>query len=138
MEKRWSQPFYAFLGYIVILLILVAVALIIGAGVYLLLPGPGVEISRESIQAWSAFIVYTLLVFGYVIKESRGLWRNKRFWATIAALLLGHALSFWATLPYIAQWRFRGFALLYGIEGLLVFWALDHITGRFAKGPDSG
>ena len=66
MAKRRGDLIYTFLGYVVILAILIVVASIIGGGVYLLLRA-GVKPSQDSFVKWGGLIVFTPIVFGIVI-----------------------------------------------------------------------
>ena len=118
-----------FLGYAVILTILVVVAFIIGGGVYLLV-STGIRPSRGSIIKWSGLTVFTLVTFGFAIKESRRHWHNKMFWATITSLLILHIACFLTLFRFIEHWTLVLFFVICTFEIPLIESLADRIASR--------
>jgi hypothetical protein len=99
MGKIRDQPIaYTLLGYIVLGAIIILLFAIVAATVY----WSAFHVSDESLakwRKWAGLAADTALLFGYVIKQRRRLWRNKFFWRTIVGLLFVHTACFWAILP---------------------------------------
>ena len=129
MEQRRNQFVYTLLGYVLILVMLLVVALIIGVVVYLI-PKPNIPPSRESIGEWSGLAVFTVLVFGYTIRESRARWNDRVFWATLCGLLFLHIISFWAILRVSEPWSIPQIALVCMLEQPFVMKVLNLIISR--------
>ena len=85
MSKTLNNFFYTLLGYIVILIILMVCALGIGVIVFWLLRN-GFKPSDDDFNKWGGFSLFTLGLFGYMIKRYRAFWRRAVFWRAFAAL----------------------------------------------------
>src|SRR5690349_20108099 len=104
MSANRSQWFYTMLGYLVILLLLVFVAVIIGAGVSWMV-NHGVRPWQKSFENWLGFALFTPALFWVIIKRSRRFWHRRSFWVTIGCLLSVHSAGFRTLFRYIDEWR---------------------------------
>lgn len=132
MNEGRNQWVYTLLGYILILVILVLIALIIGVGVYWM-ASHGFRPSHEALVKWVGFAVFTPTIFGWTIKGSRWRWRNKVFWATIGSLLFVHILAFWVLQRYIEHWSMLWFAIISTAEVPLLMTVVEWATHRFGR-----
>jgi|GEM_PF-5006596 len=48
------------------------------------------HVPDDSLIKWGGLTLNAVAIFGWVIKQSRRLWRNKVFWWTMAGLLAVH------------------------------------------------
>src|SRR5258708_16381454 len=104
-QNRRGSFFYTLLGYLTILVILLVVALMIGAGVYWFVVVPGRIPTPEAFAKWSGLAIFTPLTFWWVIKQSRARWRSSVFWMILGALLIVHIACFLAGFRYVEHWR---------------------------------
>jgi hypothetical protein len=84
---------YTLLGYIVLGVIIIVVFAIVAATVY----WSAFHVSDASLAnwgKWAGLAAGTALLFGYVMKQRRRLWRNNLFWRTLAGLLFVHIAGF--------------------------------------------
>src|SRR5678816_4188166 len=84
--KRGSF-FYTLLGYLMILVFLLATALLIGAALYRFVIVPDRIPPVGAIGKWGGLILFTFGTFLFVIKKSRTRWRNRTFWIGLGAIL---------------------------------------------------
>lgn len=115
MGKKRVALIYIFLGYVVILAVLVAVALVIGGTAYLLVSN-GVKPSQESLRKWVGLTGSTVIAFGFAIKESRSHWRSKVFWTAVIGLLFVHLACFLTLFRFIQHWVILWFFVICTFE----------------------
>jgi len=132
-QEHKRKFFYTLLGYLAILLILLVIALSIGAGVYWLGVVPGVKPSADSLAKWVGFTVNTPAIFWWVIKESRPRWRNKVYWWTTTGLLFVHILCFLVAFRYVQHWTLWYFLVISTLEVPVIMAVVDWRFQRFAK-----
>lgn len=101
--------------------------------VVLLIPFAAMKlgISGEEFIKSLSFAVFTSLLFGYLIADSRGLWRKKKFWSFIAIGVLAHALAFWFIFARSVTLKPVWFALI-GVPEMLILLAFKNMlfSGR--------
>lgn len=61
---------------------------------------------------WFGLVVFTTLLFGLFLKNSRELFRMRRFWEVTAVLLMVHLLVFVAILTHVEEWRLPWFTVM--------------------------
>lgn len=54
---------------------------------------------------WIGFVLYTVLLFWIIVRQSQRRWNHWSFWLVIACLLTIHSLAFVAILRIYPQWR---------------------------------
>jgi hypothetical protein len=54
---------------------------------------------------WIGFVLYTVLLFWIIVRQSQRRWSHWSFWLVIACLLTIHSLAFVAILRIYPQWR---------------------------------
>ena len=123
--------FYTLLGYLLILVFLLAIALLIGAILYRFVIVPGREPSEDDFAKWGGLTFFTLVIFWWVIKESRPRWRNKVFWWTIVAALFVHIVGFSTAFRYVEHWRAFYFFAISMIEAPIIMsvsnWTIERL-----------
>ncbi len=129
--------FYTLLGYLVILLILLVIALIIGAGLYWFVVIPGRFPSSDAFAKWSGLAMFTLGTFWWVIKESRPRWHNKAFWWTIVTVLFIHIAGFLVAFRYVEHWRTFHFFVICTIETPMIMTLLNWTFGKKHHSKDA-
>ncbi len=90
---------------------------------------PSGFLCEEDVGGWVGLIFYTPIVFGYVVRQYRHLWRLTPFWFTVSGLLILHLLTFTLVLrnyPVRPFW----FAVISGVEIMLVNMVLDMVLPR--------
>jgi hypothetical protein len=97
--------FYTLLGYVMILVFLLAIALLIGTILYRFVAVPGRDISVEAVAKWGGLILFTFITFLFVIQKSRARWRNRMFWIVLGAIFAAHIASFLVSFRYLEPWR---------------------------------
>lgn len=132
MKKNRGQLIYTLLGYILMLVILVAIALIIGVGVYWFV-NQGIRPSHDSMVKWTGLIVFTPVTFGFAVKQSKSHWRNKIFWATMTGMLIVHFTGFWIMSQLITHWSMIWFFVTCAVEGPLIVSVADWMARHFRE-----
>jgi hypothetical protein len=107
--------------------ILVGIILVIGFVAYLFMLQKGTTLNWQRI----ALVVNTLMIFGFLISWFKDQWNRLVFWATIAALLLGHVAAYILLLGHINGWPLAFYVVLNLIE-LAVF---APILAKIARNP---
>ena len=131
-DKRGSF-FYTLLGYLLILVFLLAIAPLIGAILYRFVIVPKRLPSPDSIGKWIGFAIYTPVTFWFVVKFSRQRWHNKVFWLTTTTLLFVHIAGFLVLFRYVEHWRMLDSVAICMVEGPSIGIAVDWICERFGK-----
>jgi hypothetical protein len=131
-DKRGSF-FYTLLGYLAILLILLAIALLIGAGLYWLVIIPKRFPSDDSLVKGIGFTLNTPGIFWWVIKESRPRWRNKVYWWTTTGLLFVHTVCFLVAFRYVQHWTLWYFLVISTLEVPVIMAVVDWTFEKFGK-----
>jgi len=123
--------FYTLLGYLLILVFLLAIALLIGTILYRFVIVPGRIPSEEPFEKWFGLALFTFSSFGWVIKESRLRWRNKVFWWTMVAVLFVHIAGFSMAFRYVEHWRLFYFFAISMIEVPIIMsvsnWTIERL-----------
>ncbi len=130
MRDRRDQFLYTLLGYVLIAVIMAVIGAVIAAGGLLAVNS---HVSDDSLVKWGGLTFNTLALFGWVIKQSRQLWRNKVFWWTMAALLSVHLASFWVILINVEHWRLFWFFVICTLEVIPISATLDWAIDRFGR-----
>lgn len=111
------------------LLIYIAIALAIGLGIawYAYSGRP-----RESdvIARWGGLAVNTVVLFEYLIRESKGAWRAPAFWVAILAMLAAHLVVFAEILLRAREWKVLWFLVMYPIEIPIFYFLRDRIMDK--------
>lgn len=128
MEKKRDALINTFIGYIAILAILVAVALVIGGAAYLLM-AHGVKPSRDSLRKWVGLTGSTLVTFGFAVKESRHYRPGRAFWVALTGLLFVHLACFLTLFRFIQHWILLWFFVICAFE--IPF--IGYLAGRVAS-----
>ncbi len=123
---------YTLLGYVIILMTLIIVALVIGSGAYWVLKH-NVRFSQTSFEKWLGLAFNTIALFGWLIKEERRLWSNRVFWATLGALLAIHLGAFYIILRRIEQLRLFWFFVICITEVIPISATIEWTMDRFGK-----
>jgi len=131
-DKRGSF-FYTLLGYLLILVFLLAIALLIGAILYRFVIVPKRLPSDDSLGKWIGFTLYTPLTFWFVIKFSRQRWHNKVFWLTMTSLLFVHIAGYLVIFRYVEHWRLLYSVAICMVEGPSIGFVVGWIFERFGK-----
>jgi hypothetical protein len=116
------------LDFLIYLLIGAALSLAIVAYAYETDPLPG----NQDILRWGGLLLNTLLLFGFVIKQSRPFWHAWAFWVILASMLVLHVLVFCVILQRTQHWNASWFLLMYPVEVPLIVIVLDwgvHVSG---------
>jgi len=133
MGRIRDQPAaYTLLGYIALAAIIILLFAIVAAAVY----WSAFHVADESVAKWGKWVglaAETALLFGYVIKQRRRLWRNRIFWRIITGLLFVHIAGFWVLLQNVENWRMVWFLLIWPVEFALVTTTLDWVMDRFGS-----
>ncbi len=135
-SKRKDQFVFTMLGYLVIVVILILVAFSIGIAMYWIVGKR--QASLDWYERWGGLAIFTMGIFGYLIKVSRRHWRQKVFWATTACLLLVHLSLYSIVLTSIAHWNGIWFLVISIIEAPTVVaisrWSLRLLKGQGREG----
>jgi hypothetical protein len=132
VKIRDQSVAYTLLGYIVLGVIIVLLFAIVAAMVY----WSAFHVSDESLAnwgKWAGLAAETALLFGYVIKQRRRLWRNNLFWRTLAGLLFVHTAGFSVILRNVEHWRMVWYLLIWPVEFALIATTLTWMTDRFGN-----
>jgi hypothetical protein len=78
------------------------------------------DADARSTGKWLGLGVHTLILFGYLIKSFRALWRRRSFWLIMTLAFLLHCSTFAIVLIRVVEWRLVWFVLLYVPEFLAV------------------
>jgi len=122
--KSGGQFVYTLLGYILILIALVCLALAIGASVSSMLSHRG-RISHDSMLKWGGLTFNTLGLFCWVLKQYRRFWASGVFWAAIGSLLLIHIGAFFLILGSVEHWSLIWFLVICTVEVVPISAALE-------------
>jgi len=131
-DKRGSF-FYTLLGYLMILVFLLAIALLIGTILYRFVAVPGRDISVEAVGKWGGLILFTFITFLFVIQECRTRWRNRMFWVVLGAIFAAHITSFLVSFRYLEPWRDWYFLVISTIEAPSILAFMEWLFERFGK-----
>ena len=107
-------------------------AFVIGACAVWLL-NYGVKPSTDAFTKWFGLTFWTLLLFGFVIKQSRRFWRSRVFWATMGTMLIVHTGTFLVILRGVEHWRM--FFVVCTMEIIPISGVLDWSMLRFGNRP---
>ena len=130
MPERRDQLIYTLLGYVSIAAIMIAIGAVIAAvGMF----AADRHVSDDSFVKWGGLTINTFAVFCWVIKQSRGLWRNRVFWWTMGGLLAVHLASFWVILMNATHWRLFWFFVICTLEVIPISATLDWTMDRFGQ-----
>ena len=116
-------------------LLYLLIAFLVAAGAYWTVV---LKVSDDFLVKWFGMSVFTAVLFGWVIKQSRRRWRKRVFWWTIAGLLFIHAAAYWIILRNVEQWRMAWFFVICTIEVVPITVILDWMmrrTDRRDKNP---
>ncbi len=133
MHERKATWGYTLLGYFLIFLALVLIALAIGAAVYwfVIIPGRLKNVSSYEIEKWIWLVVYTPTIFWWAIKNSRSHLQERVFWIAIGGLLALHSVCAWIAFRNFEHWiPFYAF-LAITVEGAIFIALLDSAMRRF-------
>lgn len=131
-QDKSGSFFYMLLGYLLILVFLLAIALIIGVILYRFEIVPGRIPSEDAFAKWGGLTFFSLVIFWWVIKESRPRWRNRVFWWTIVAVLFVHIAGFSMAFRYVEHWRAFYFFVITMIEVPIIMTVANWTFERFA------
>ncbi len=131
-DKRGSF-FYTLLGYLAILVILLVIALTIGASLYWFVILPGRIPARDAFAKWSGLAIFTLGTFGFVVKKSRTRWRSRAFWIILGAILAVHITVFLVIFRYVEPWREWYLLIVCTVEAPSIMTVLHWSFERFGK-----
>jgi hypothetical protein len=90
-------------------------------------------VSDQSFGRWRGLGGNTILMFGWVMKQYRRLWRHKVFWCILASLLVIHLVCFYAILETFEELRLFWWVIAWPIELTIILFAIDWTIGRFGK-----
>jgi hypothetical protein len=79
------------------------------------------SINRDALNRWGGLVVYTAILFGYFIDDSRQFIRKWPFWKMIAILLSVHLAAFGYILTHADVWKFIWFTVMMLEFPVLVF-----------------
>lgn len=103
------------------------IALAIGLGiVWFAYSGPPRE--SDVIARWGGLGVNTAILFGYMIKDSKGFWRAGLFWTLTVSMLVAHLLVFSYVLLRATEWRVIWFLIMYPVEVPLFLFLRERIS----------
>jgi hypothetical protein len=74
---------------------------------------------------WPVFVVFTVFVFGDVIRNFRRVWSRADFWLTTAVLLFLHTTAYVWVLAQIENWRLIWFLPISIAELGVLLWVLN-------------
>ena len=132
-KNRSGSVFYTLLGYLTILVILLVIALMMGAGLYWLVIIPRRFPPMDTLAKWIGFTLNTPGLFWWVNKESRPPWRNKLFWWTTTSLFLVHTTGFLVAFQYVQYWPLWYFLVICTLELPIILTVLNWTFERFGK-----
>jgi hypothetical protein len=87
-------------------------------------------VSEDSLVKWVGISVFTVVLFGWVIKDSRRFWPRTAFWWIIVMLLAVHAAAFLIIFRYVEHWRMAWFLVICTLEVIPVTAILDWTMRR--------
>ena len=134
-NQNQSQMLYTLAGYFLIFLILVVAAFVLGGMLYYLVIGTGALPSHDSIVKWTGLIMFTPMIFGYVIKHGRPHWHTGAFWITNAGLLALHIACFLVLFRFVHDWRMFWFCVICTLETPLIESLADRIVSHIRRRP---
>ena len=62
-------------------------------------------LSWDAFAKWVCLAIFTSVVFGYFVSDSRSLWRTKSFWAYTATCLFLHCAAWAAIVVRVEHWK---------------------------------
>lgn len=95
------------------LYVLIAVALVGAIYIYALNSDAS---AGDRFVRWGGLAINTLLLYGYILKETTRLWRYWRFWVTLLLVVCIHLAVFTAILLRAEHWKVIWFLPMYPIE----------------------
>jgi len=108
----------------------ILIALAVAAGAYW---AAVQNVPDDSLIKWGGLTLNTLAIFGWVIKQSRRLWRNRVFWWTMTGILVIHLATFWVVLINVEHSRMAWLFVICTLEVIPITAVLDWTTDRFAR-----
>jgi hypothetical protein len=109
-------------------LIYIAIALAIGLGIaWYAYAGPPTQ--SDAIARWGGLALNTIVLFEYMIRDSKPVWRVPAFWVLMLAMLSAHIVVFAAILLHARAWKVLWFLVMYPIEVPIFYFARDRIVG---------
>jgi peptidoglycan/LPS O-acetylase OafA/YrhL len=129
--KKRDQAIFTVLGYLAIVVLLILVAFLIGAAMYLTVGKR--QLSLDAYDRWGGLAIFTTGMFGYLIRRSRRYWREGAFWAATTFLLLIHLISYSIVLTSVEHWNGIWFLLISIAEAPTIVAISDWSTRRFLK-----
>jgi Na+/melibiose symporter-like transporter len=128
--KQRGQFAYTVMGYGLIGAFVLLIGVIIAALTYWAVR---LRLSPDSFRRWSGLIVFTLGMFGWLIKQLRRLWSHWAFWVTLIGLLFVHLAFFIVLLLKLAEWRSFWFLIITGVEAPIFSSILPWAARRLGK-----
>jgi hypothetical protein len=111
------------------LYVLIAIAIGIGIVWFAYTSNEG---GSESISRWGGLVLNTVILYGYVLKESRPFWHAWGFWLSFVSMLSLHSLAFIFILQHVEHWSVLWFLFIYPVEipalAIISDWVV-HLTG---------
>jgi hypothetical protein len=132
-QAKRGSFFYTLLGYLLILVFLLATALLIGAILYGFVIVPDRMPSVDAFAKWGGLAIFTTATFWFVIQKSRTRWRNRMFWIALGAIFAVHITSFLVGFRYVEPWRDWYFLVISTLEAPSIMTVLPWTFERFGK-----
>jgi hypothetical protein len=104
----------------------IAAAIAVGLIWYSSISGPN---GADLFGRWGGLTANTLILFGYIVRDSRQAWRAPLFWVLVIGLLSAHLAVFTAVLLHAREWKVLWFLAMYPIEIPIFYFARDRIVG---------
>jgi len=112
--------------------IYVVIALACAAGLVWYASASGTD-GADSLGRWGGLAINTILLYGFVVKQSREMWHLYSFWLPFAVLLALHIALFSVILVAFSTWRVLWFLAMYPIELPIIAVICDWSVEKFGE-----
>lgn len=111
---RPNQGIYTLLGYLLICVCLLLVAIVIGTIAYWAVIVR--HLTDDSFRRWGGLAIFAVGTFGYILNRFRIHWHSRVLWATVAGLSILHVAAFSVALSLIHDWNDVWFLVVCTLE----------------------
>lgn len=112
--------------------IYIAIALACAAGLVWYASTSGAN-GADSLGRWGGLAVNTILLYGFVVRQSREVWHFYSFWLPLAVIFVVHIALFSIMLATVDTWRVLWFLAMYPIELPIIAAICDWSVEKFGR-----
>jgi cell division protein FtsW (lipid II flippase) len=113
------------------------IAFVLLAGAIMIISASVLEafhLSGDSLRRWRGLAFFTLITFGWIVKQLRRFWSRWIFWISLASLLIIHLVVMVIVLRRVAHWLDIWFLIITVAETPVIIAILEWMIHRVAKG----